>query len=146
MRADSARPKAESWPLPSAKQPVKQLPCPLADLRQLGGERLITHMRWCPASDQIREDIELHLGRRQSSGGLAGPDPQTVIDSPIKRGRIAEEIGVFALKMTHLLDHIDTLGSVQDLVEDAGPLQPQIHQGEIDVVVAAAAGLQRIAC
>ena len=36
-------------------------------------------------------------------------------------------------------------GVFSTLIENAGALQPQVHQGEIDVVVAAHAGLQRIA-
>ena len=68
-----------------------------------------------------------------------------MIDGPIERRRITQEIGVLPLEVSHLLDHIDTLRCVEDLVKDAGALQAQIHQREVDVVITAAPGLQRIA-
>jgi len=68
-----------------------------------------------------------------------------MIDGAVEGRRTAQEIGVFAVEVAHLLDHVDALGRVQHLVEDARALEPQVHEREIDVVVAADPGLERVA-
>src|SRR5207302_10973313 len=78
------------------------------------------------------------------SGRLAGPDEQTVIDRAVEASGIAKRIGVLAPQVSHPLDNVNTLRRIQNLVEDSGALQPEIHQGEIDIVIAASPGLQRI--
>ena len=55
-----------------------------------------------------------------------------------------QERGVGWIKVAHLLDDVDARRRVQHFVEDPGAFQPQIHQREIDIVVSAAARLQRI--
>src|SRR5205809_5952470 len=77
---------------------------------------------------------------------MTGPDAQAVIDGPIEGGGIAEKIGVFPLEMAHLFDDVNPLRCVQNFIEYSSPFEPQIHQREIDVVVAASSSLQRIAC
>ena len=46
--------------------------------------------------------------------------------------------------MAHLFDDIDSLGSIQGLEENTRAFEAQVHQRKVDVVVAAAAGLERI--
>ena len=50
-----------------------------------------------------------------------------------------------ARQVPHLLDDFDALRRVQHFIENARAPQPQVHQREIDIVIAAGAGLQRIA-
>src|SRR6266436_4230158 len=95
-----------------------------------------------PAMNQVGQKLELHLRRGELSGGLAGPDAQAVVDGPVEGGRVAEENGMLTLEVTHFLDDIDPLRRVEHLVEDSSALEPEIHQREIDIVVAASSRLQ----
>ena len=67
-----------------------------------------------------------------------------MIHGAVKRRRIAQEVGVVRIEVAHLLEDFNALRSVQDFEEHARAAQPQVQQGEIDVVVAAGGGLQRV--
>src|SRR5438552_17033828 len=87
----------------------------------------------------------MRLGRRELSGGLAGPDAQAMVDGPVESRGIAEGVGVLPFEVSHFFNDINALRGVQDLVENSRPFEPQIHQCKVDIVVAAAPRLERIA-
>src|SRR6202171_971125 len=129
----------------ASEQPVEELARALADLAQGDVEALLVEMLGCPALHQIREGFELRLRSRQAAFRMTGDNALAVIDGAIEGGRIAQEIGIFPLQVAHLLDHVDARRRVQHFVKNPGAFEPQIHQGEIDIVIAAQAGLERVA-
>src|ERR1019366_4166037 len=69
---------------------------------------------------------------------------QSVIDGAIEDGRVAKELSILKFKVPHLFNGVDALGRVQNFEKKARALEPQIHQSEIDIVITARGGLQRI--
>src|SRR5437763_9060869 len=67
-----------------------------------------------------------------------------MIERAIERSGIAKRIGFLALQVPHLLDYVDALRGVQHLVKYPGAFEPEIHQDEVDIVVASAAGFERV--
>src|SRR4051794_3480482 len=59
-----------------------------------------------PPMDEFGEDPNLSAIRGKPSFGVAGRNAQAVIDRTIKRRSAAQELGVFAVEMTHLFDDI----------------------------------------
>src|SRR5688500_16864143 len=69
----------------------------------------------------------------------------SVIDRTIEGRRISQKISIFTIQMTHLLDNVDSFRGIQHLKKDAGAFKTEIHEREIDIVIAADSGLERIA-
>src|SRR4051794_12520524 len=68
-----------------------------------------------------------------------------MIYGPVQRGGVAQKLVVLAGEVAHLGDDVDSFRRVQDTEEYAGAPQPQIHQGEINIVIAAWTCLESIA-
>src|SRR5579863_3869019 len=98
-----------------------------------------------PTVHKLRENPYLLGSGRQTALGMAYRDAQAVIDGTIERRRVAQKLGVIPVEMAHLFNHVDTLGSIQHFEENARSFQAQIHKREVDVIIPAAAGLQRVA-
>ncbi len=117
----------------------------LADAFQYCAERALVEILRRPAVDQIGEHGDVRAVGRQAALSVSGKNAQAVVDGAIKRCCIPQKFGFLALEVSHFFDHVDALGRVKHLIENTRALQTQIHQNEVDVVVAARRGLQRIA-
>src|ERR1051326_7324058 len=133
-----------SEPLSSARsmsrtgeQTVEEFAGPLANFAQSQIQPLLVQGFRSPAFYQTGEHLKLRLRRGKAAFGMARDDPLAMIDGTVERSSFAEEVGVFAIEMTHLFDHVDALGGVQHAVKDSSAFEPEIHQSKIDVVVAA---------
>src|ERR1035437_604790 len=98
-----------------------------------------------PALHQVGEHLELRRGRGKAALRMARGNALAVIYRAVEGGRLPQKVGICSVEVAQFLDHADALGSVQHLEENARALEPQVHQGEIDVVITALAGLERIA-
>ena len=98
-----------------------------------------------PSNHQFPENPRLFGSARQVPFGVPGGNSQTVINGTIKGGGVAQKLGVLPVQMAHFLNHVDARRRIQHFIEDPGSLQPQVHQNEIDIIISAAARLERIA-
>src|SRR5208283_753191 len=77
--------------------------------------------------------------------GMADGNALAVVQRAIKCRRLPQKIRLLALQMAHLLDDVDALRRVERFIEDARAFEPEIHEGEVDVVISARSRLERIA-
>src|ERR1039457_5307046 len=128
----------------ASKNPLEELSRAAADVAESDIQGLLVEARRSPALDQFGEHLKLGLRSRQAAFGVSGGEALTVIEGAIEGGSVAQKIGVFGREVSHLLDDFDACRGVQDLIKNPRPAEPQIHQGEVDIIIAPHAGLEGI--
>src|ERR1035438_1327809 len=98
-----------------------------------------------PAVDQFGEHVELSLRGGQAALGMSDGESLPVIQGAVESGGVAQKVGVFGREVSHLLDDFDAFRGVEHLIKDPPSAKTQVHQGEVDIIVAPHAGLQGIA-
>src|SRR6185312_2779724 len=98
-----------------------------------------------PAMHELRHHRYLGGIRRKPPFGVAGCDAEAMINCTEHGSGIAEKSCLGRTEPAGFHDNVDALRRVERLVEAAGIAQPQVHQHEVDVVIAARTRLQRIA-
>jgi len=94
--------------------------------------------------DEKRLDELIAVGLDHFQLSFQGAREKTA--SEISGGKShAQKLRVLALQVAHFLDDVYTLRRIQHFEENASTFQPQVHEGEIDIVVTATARFQRIA-
>src|ERR1035438_6404967 len=142
---DTKRSSAPLEDTSDSEDAVEKLPRLLPDLAQLQIQPLIVQLIGSPPSNQFRQHFRLRRRRGQMASRVTARNAQPVIDGTIEHRGVAQKVRILALQVPHLLDDVDARGRVQHLVEYPGAPQPEIHQGEVDIVEAAYGRLQRIA-
>ncbi len=97
-----------------------------------------------PALDERGDGFAGDFVGGEVAGGVAVVDAEAVVDGAVEGGGVAEELGVGAFEVAHFFDDVDAGGGVEDFEEDAGAFETQVEQHEVDVVVAAGAGLEGV--
>src|ERR1035437_857730 len=127
------------------KKPLEELARPAADFVERDIQGLLVEVSRSPALDQSGEHLKLGLRGGQAALGVSGGEALSVIQGAIEGGCVAQKVGVLGRQVSHLLDDFDAFRGVQHLVKNPRAAEAQIHQGEVDIIIAPHAGLEGIA-
>src|SRR6185437_6901158 len=96
-----------------SKQAFKVVSRLVTNAFQYGVESALTQCRWNPAMHEFRQHGQLRSIRGKPAFRMARRNAHAVVDGAIEDRRVPQELGVFALEMPHLLNHIDSLRRIQ---------------------------------
>src|SRR5450759_93816 len=132
-------------PSRASEEALEELARAAADFVERDIQGLLVEVSRSPALDQSGEHLKLGLRGGQAALGVSGGEALSVIQGAIEGGCVAQKGGVFGRQVSHLLDDFDAFRGVQDLVKNPRAAETQIHQGEVDIIIAPYAGLEGIA-
>src|ERR1035437_3575763 len=129
----------------ASEEALEELTRAAADFVERDIQGLLVEVSRSPALDQSGEHLKLGLRGGQAALGVSGGEALSVIQGAIEGGCVAQKVGVLGRQVSHLLDDFDAFRGVQHLVKNPRAAEAQIHQGEVDIIIAPHAGLEGIA-
>src|SRR5450759_4156461 len=131
-------------PSRASEEALEELARAAADFVERDIQGLLVEASRSPTLDQAGEHLKLGLRGGQATLGVSGGKALSVIQGAIEGGCVAQKVGVLGRQVSHLLDDFDAFRGVEDLVKNPRSAEAQIHQGEVDIIIAPDAGLEGI--